>query len=116
MTLTNRDVFAIPGSIHAPLSKGCNDLIRQGAKLVECANDILSELGLPLPGGALPHGAQDDRAHPMLVAMGHAPASLDQIAQRTGMAAARVAAQLSRLEIEGRVAPLPGGLFQRLIP
>jgi len=52
----------------------------------------------------------------MLAAMGHAPASLDEIAQRTGMAAARVAAQLSRFELEGRIAPLPGGLFQRLGP
>lgn len=112
----DRDVFAIPGSIHAPLSRGCNDLIKQGAKLVECANDILSELGLPLPAGTPQPEAQDDPPHPMLAAMGHSPASLDQIAQRTGMAAARVAAQLSRLEVEGRIAPLPGGLFQRLTP
>jgi DNA processing protein len=52
----------------------------------------------------------------MLAAMGHAPTSLDEIARRTGMAAARIAAQLSRFELEGRIAPLPGGLFQRLSP
>jgi DNA processing protein len=111
----NRDVFAIPGSIHSPLSKGCNDLIKQGAKLVECADDILSELGLPLLAEAHPD-THEPEPHPMLAALGHAPASLDEIARRTGMAAARVAAQLSRLEIEGRIAPLPGGLFQRLTP
>lgn len=110
----DRDVFAIPGSIHSPLSKGCNDLIKQGAKLVECADDILSELGLPPLDEAAHPAAPDEPPHPMLAAMGHAPASLDDIARRTGMAAARVAAQLSRLEIEGRIAPLPGGLFQRL--
>jgi DNA processing protein len=110
----DRDVFAIPGSIHSPLSRGCNDLIKQGAKLVECANDILSELGLPPVADTAQPESQDDPPHAMLAAMGHAPASLDEIAQRTGMAAARVAAQLSRLEIEGRIAPLPGGLFQRL--
>lgn len=112
----DRDVFAIPGSIHSPLSKGCHDLIKQGAKLVEDANDILCELGLPPLARAAEPEERGERAHPMLAAMGHAPASLDQIAQRTGMAAARVAAQLSRLEIEGRIAPLPGGLFQRLAP
>lgn len=112
----NRDVFAIPGSIHSPLSRGCNDLIKQGAKLVECADDILCELGLPQPSEAAQARLPDGERHPMLAAIGHVPASLDQIAQRTGMAAARVAAQLSRLELEGRIAPLPGGLFQRLTP
>jgi DNA processing protein len=112
----DRDVYAIPGSIHSPLSRGCNDLIRQGAKLVECAQDILSELGVPQPAGTMQPEAPDDAVHPMLAALGHAPASLDEIVERTGLAAARVAAQLSRLEIEGRVAPLPGGLFQRLTP
>jgi DNA processing protein len=109
-----RDVFAIPGSIHSPLSKGCNDLIKQGAKLVETADDILVELGWASKADAGP-APQCERLHPMLEAMGHAPASLDQIAQRTGAGAARVAAQLTRLEIDGRIAALPGGLFQRLI-
>lgn len=112
----NRDVFAIPGSIHSPLSRGCNDLIKQGAKLVECANDILFELALPLVADAAHPRTPEKQPNPMLAAMGHLPASLDEIARRTGMAAARVAAQLSRLEIEGRVAPLPGGLYQRLTP
>jgi DNA processing protein len=112
----NRDVFAIPGSIHSPLSKGCHDLIKQGAKLVEEAGDILSELGLQPAAPSAPPEAQGEPSHPMLAAMGHAPASLDEIVQRTGMAAARVAAQLSRFEVEGRIALLPGGLFQRLTP
>lgn len=112
----DRDVFAIPGSIHSPLSRGCNDLIKQGAKLVEDADDILAELGLQPVAAPARLETQDEQTHPMLAAMGHAPASLDEIAQRTGMAAARVAAQLSRFELEGRIAPLPGGLFQRLGP
>ena len=111
-----RDVFAIPGSIHSPLSRGCNDLIKQGAKLVEEADDILFELGMQPDAAPVPPEARDEPTHPMLAAMGHAPASLDEIARRTGMAAARVAAQLSRFELEGRIAPLPGGLFQRLSP
>lgn len=110
----DRDVFAIPGSIHSPLSKGCHDLIKQGAKLVEEANDILAELGWQASAVAEEPQRPSRHLHPVIEAMGHAPASLDQIAQRTGMAAARVAAQLTRLEIEGRVAPLPGGFFQRL--
>jgi DNA processing protein len=112
----NRDVFAIPGSIHSPLSKGCNDLIKQGARLVENANDVLSELGLPPVAQDSAPQAHVGLPHPMLAAMGYAPTSLDEIARRTGMAAAGVAAQLSRLEIEGLIAPLPGGLFQRTGP
>jgi DNA processing protein len=112
----DRDVFAIPGSIHSPLSKGCHDLIKQGAKLVEEASDILAELGLQAGSVVEAPERKSRRAHPVIEAMGHAPASLDQIAQRTGMAVARVAAHLTRLEIEGRIAPLPGGFFQRLTP
>jgi DNA processing protein len=109
-----RDVFAIPGSIHSPLSKGCHDLIKQGAKLVESAEDILAELGLgdavagkPAPGPAAP-------ADPLLDAMGFAPVTMDQMAQLTGFGAPALAASLSRLEIEGRVAALAGGRFQRI--
>lgn len=111
-----RDVFAIPGSIHAPLSKGCHALIKQGAKLVESAADVLEELGLataaspaPVPGAPAPED-------PLLVAMGFAPVSIDELARHTGHGARAVAARLVELEIEGHVAPLPGGLFQRLGP
>ena len=108
-----RDVFAIPGSIHSPLSKGCHKLIKEGAKLVENADDILVELGMgPAPERARrPEAAS---AYPLLAAMGRDPVSLDQIAHRTGLAAAALGAQLSLLEIAGDVAALPGGRFQRL--
>jgi DNA processing protein len=110
-----RDVFAIPGSIHSPQSKGCHWLIKQGAKLVESANDVLGELGWNAPR------ASDDLAvdeepdqDPLLDAMGHAPISIEQMAQRTSLGAAKLAAHLSRLEIEGRIEALPGGWFQRV--
>lgn len=111
----NREVFAIPGSIHSPLSKGCHWLIKEGAKLVESADDVLEELGVVArrerPAAAeTPPGEAD----PLLEAMGFAPATIDQLAQRTGLDAATLAAQLARLEIESSVAPLPGGRFQRI--
>ena len=111
----NRDVFAIPGSIHSPLSKGCHWLIKEGAKLAEEANDILVELGLAAPR-AHPATAQTgaQEPDPILAALGFAPATIDQLAQRTGLDAATLAAQLARLEIEASVAPLPGGRFQRI--
>ncbi len=109
-----RDVFALPGSIHAPLSKGCHELIKQGAKLVENAEDILAEIRWPTrPASAAPlrdGGAED----PLLEAIGFAPVSMDRIAQLTGMRASSLAAGLSRLEIEGRIAAVAGGLFQRV--
>jgi len=110
-----RDVFAIPGSIHSPLSKGCHWLLKQGAKLVECADDILAELGqaAPLPAGA-PEPRADGGADPVLEAMGHAPASLDALVLRTGQAAPALAAELTRLELDGRVERLPGGLYRQL--
>ncbi|HET9650713.1 MAG TPA: DNA-processing protein DprA [Usitatibacter sp.] len=107
-----RDVFAIPGSIHSSLSKGCHELIRQGAKLVESAQDVLVELGLAQPAVQRPpeHHEED----PLLGKMGFAPVSIDQMVELTGLAAASLAAQLSRLEVEGRVQALPGGWFQRI--
>jgi DNA processing protein len=109
-----RDVFAIPGSIHSPLTKGCHWLIKEGAKLVESASDVLEELGCAAPKASAKSDADEDEAvDPLLDAMGFAPISMDQIAERTGLGAAKLAAQLSRLEIEGRVAALAGGWFQR---
>jgi DNA processing protein len=108
----NRDVYAIPGSIHSPLSRGCHKLIKQGAKLVECAEDILDELNLqhaPATNKTL-----EEESDPLLDAMGRGPASIDQIAARLGRTAAAVAARISALEIEGRVASMSSGLFQRL--
>ena len=110
-----RDVFAVPGSIHSTLSKGCHGLIKDGAILVEEADDILREIRWPArsaPGPCADAAAESLPA--LLEAMGFAPASPDEIVQRTGITAAAVAAQLSLLEIDGHVASLPGGLFQRV--
>jgi DNA processing protein len=114
-----RDVFAIPGSIHSPLSKGCHELIKQGAKLVESANDVLDELhGVKRQAGdeaSQPSGQPSgEPPSALLEAMGFAPVTMDQIAQLTGLGAAALSAQLSQLEIEGRISALAGGRFQRV--
>lgn len=109
-----REVFAIPGSIHSPLARGCHQLIRQGAKLVETATDVLDELQVPAPASAAPNAPEasaDDRAP--LDAMGFDPVSLDALIARTGRPAADLNARLLELELDGLVARLPGGLFQR---
>lgn len=109
-----RDVFAIPGSIHSPLSKGCHQLIKDGAKLVERADDILAELQWNT--ASMPQAQPFPRAprDRLLEAMGHAPVSVDQIAEATGESVSAIAARLSMLEIEGAVAAVAGGFFQRL--
>ena len=109
-----REVLAMPGSIHAPLARGCHWLIRRGAKLVECVDDILEECGLPCERSAgEPVGTPSGKHDALLDALGYAPASVDDLTQRTGKSAASVAARLAELEIEGRVAALSGGRFQR---
>lgn len=116
-----RDVFAIPGSIHSPLSRGCHGLIKEGAKLVECTDDILQELQWhPSPAVAespMYPPAQPDSptSQPLLSAMGYEPISLEQMLTLCDMTPATLAASLSRLEIEGHVVMLPGGLYQRVI-
>lgn len=118
-----KEVFAIPGSIHSPQSRGCHALIKQGAKLVELAQDVLEELRLDTAGGrgALPFsdisGEDDtptDADSPLLTALGHDPATLDALQARTGLPTPTLQAQLLELELNGQVARLPGGLFQRL--
>ena len=113
-----RDIFAIPGSIHAPQYKGCHALIKQGAKLVECAQDILEELrpqGVS-PAEAAPEPASTNPAHtPILDALGHDPSTLDQLIARSGLTADVVLAMLTELSLEGVVTNLPGGRYQRLI-
>lgn len=127
-----REVFAVPGSIQSPQAKGCHELIRQGAQLVESAQEILESLGLPVsptystvvpvstaaaevpdapdapdePDAGTPHGR-------LLRAMGHDPVSLDTLVGRTGDAASVLGARLLELELQGLVARLPGGRFQR---
>lgn len=109
----NRDVFALPGSIHAPQSWGCHYLIKEGAALVESAEEILTALGMRAASTERREERRPE-AHPVLEAIGFAPASIDQIVQRTGLRVPEVAAELSLLEIAGAVALLPGGCFQRI--
>lgn len=113
-----REVFAIPGSIHSPLSKGCHRLIRDGAKLVETAADVLEELALPSRERATepnppPLGA-DEPPDPVLSALGHDPVDLDTLAQRCGLTPEALYAILLDMELDGRISRLPGGRYQRL--
>ncbi len=108
-----REVFAIPGSIHAPQSRGCHALIKQGAKLVETAQDIVDELRLSTATQATSPLEPATEADPLLLALGHDPVSLDALGGRTGWPAAELTVRLLELELEGRVARLPGGLYQQ---
>ncbi len=111
-----REVLAIPGSIHSPLSKGCHALIKQGAKLVESARDIAEELSWPAvaAAGAATSG-KTIATDPLLQHLGFDPASLDQLAERSGLTVEALSAKLLTLELEGRVTQLPGGRYQRLV-
>lgn len=109
-----REVFAIPGSIHAPQARGCHALIRQGAKLVESAQDILEELRVPDPLATPRPVVAPATEDPLLVAMGHDPVSLDALQARTGLDTATLQARLLELELDGAVSRMPGGLLQRL--
>ncbi|MFM8901308.1 MAG: DNA-processing protein DprA [Burkholderiales bacterium] len=114
-----REVLAIPGSIHSPHSRGCHALIKQGAKLVETAQDVLEEL-CPITGLSSPHqptaeamvDAPTDSG--LLGLMGYDPISLDSLSQRSGIDPSNLSAQLLELELSGQVARLPGQLFQRM--
>lgn len=130
-----REVFAIPGSIHSPQSRGCHALIKQGAKLVETAQDVLEELAYPCAGGMPPR--QSDLAFApagleagsaslsgpsvsgpaidVLRALGFEAASLDNLLARTGLDVGRLQAGLLELELAGEVVRLPGGLYQRQV-
>lgn len=110
-----REVLAIPGSIHSPQSKGCHALIRQGARLVESAQDVLEELRLPDPFAQMPLALDTPVSETgLLRLLGHDPVGLDALQARSGLETAQLQAQLLDLELEGRLARLPGGLFQRL--
>jgi DNA processing protein len=121
-----REVFALPGSIHAPQSQGCHQLIRQGALLVASAQDILDELqsvkslrpkqsALPLAERSTSTEASQtsESADPVLDALGHDPVTLDALLARTGWSTAALTARLLELELQDRASRLPGGLFQR---
>lgn len=109
-----RDVFAIPGSIHSPQARGCHALLRQGAKLVESAQDVLEDLRLVPPAAREPVDETPAGEHPLLAAMGYDPVGLDALIARTGIPASGLQATLLELELAGEVARLPGGLFQRV--
>lgn len=123
-----RELFAIPGSIHNPMARGCHALIRDGAKLVETAGDVLEELapllGTPLAGSVhtLPGDAEngpastvmDPQHRELLDAMGFDPVTTDELVKRTGFPAAEVSSILLLLELQGHVSSGPGGLFTQL--
>ncbi len=122
-----REVFAIPGSIHNPLSRGCHQLIREGAKLVEAADDILTELA-PLAGhllqtidetaasDRLPAVEKDTDAEyvKLLQAIGHDPVSADELVERSGLTIDQVSSMLLILELEGKIEKLSGGRYSVL--
>jgi DNA processing protein len=110
-----REVFAIPGSIHSPVSRGCHALIKQGAKLVETAEDVLVELQIPmLPESETQKPQMSDKMNGLLRHMGYDPCDIDTLCARCGLTADAVSAMLLQLELEGRVGSLPGGFYQRL--
>ena len=123
-----KDVFAIPGSIHSTQARGCHALIKQGAKLVESAQDVLEELKIAIPAGNATHSiaghaystgsegffeGDSEAESDLLAALGFDPVGLDALQARTGISTPQLQAQLMTLELEGQVARLPGGLFQR---
>jgi DNA processing protein len=117
-----REVFAVPGSIHSPVSRGCHELIRDGARLVEEAGDVLSELKISLTEEGLvkqkspprPPPALDKEYEMLLDALGFEPATIDVLAVRTGLPGGSIASMLLILELEGCVAALPGGRYGRI--
>ena len=115
-----RDVFAIPGSIHSPLSRGCHELIRQGAKLVESSQDILEELKhfqdivVNQSSGERAEDEFSDEQKLILAQMGYDPVDADILSERCDMDAASLSVELLNLELSGNVESLPGGFYRRL--
>ncbi len=119
-TEQGREVFAIPGSIHSPQARGCHALIRQGAKLVEAAQDVLEELG-PLASIALqaaretaPGPAPDSPMLALLEHIGHDPVTIDALIERSGLTSDAVSSMLLQMELNGLVSSCPGGKVQRI--
>ena len=121
-----REVFAIPGSIHSPLARGCHALIRQGAKLVETAQDILEELGpLVQVQREVTRGQSDSNDHPtprskekpefdtILTHLGHDPVDVDTLVERSGLTPEVISSMLLQMELYGLIGACPGGKYQR---
>jgi DNA processing protein len=110
-----REVFAIPGSIHSPQSRGCHKLIKQGAKLVETVQDVLDELHWKSAPAEFPLQSESAQDIPgLLHSMGFDPCSVDELAHLNGLTAGIVSVMLLHLELDGQVASLPGGRYQRI--
>ncbi len=121
-----REVFAIPGSIHNPLARGCHALIREGAKLVEGGADVLEELRFPIPEQIVMQGSAaaggdasdtvllDKKYEILLDAVGFGSVSIDVLVERTGLSSQSIASMLLILELEGAVQPQPGGRYTRI--
>ncbi len=116
-----REVFVLPGSVHAPQSVGCHALIREGGRLVATPEDLLEDLGLCQQGKngrtcrtGLPGIPVDETAGWLLAAIGHDPIGADELATRLQLAPSDMIASLLALELAGVVERLPGGVFQRL--
>jgi DNA processing protein len=111
---SGREVFAVPGSIHSPLARGCHRLIRDGAKLVESAQDVLEELGIAAAAKPVAAAADPDLYPELLELLGYDPVDLDLLAQRSGRDAGELAGALLELELAQYVVRLPGNRYQRL--
>jgi DNA processing protein len=120
--IAGREVFALPGSIHNERARGCHELIRQGAKLVERVEDVLCELKLSFeaqllasePGVAKKPPPLDKASKILLDALAFEPASVDSLIERTGLNSESITSMLLILELEGHVAPHPGGRYSRM--
>ncbi len=108
-----REVFAIPGSIHMPQAKGCHALIKQGAKLVENANDILEELGWY--SATAKAATINETEHPVFAHLGFDPLDIDSLSLRSGLTIEALSAILLQLELDGQVTTLAGGMYQRIV-
>ncbi len=109
-----REVFAIPGSIHSPVSKGCHQLIKQGAKLVDNIQDVVDELGGTSRENIFTELQTTTETNPLLDSMGFEPITMEALIERSGLTSDNLSAMLLMLELENKVASLPGGRYQRL--